>query len=116
MCASPKVPTLEPSESARESLRSAAKKLFSERGFDGVRVKEVAAAAGYNPALINYHFGGKEGLYRECLIPLIGTDLENMKRTLRSPSSKQDFLTRFTLFAEEYITNSVRGQEACLIL
>jgi AcrR family transcriptional regulator len=54
-------PVAEPSESAREALRIAARKLFAEKGFDGVRVKEVAQATGYNPALINYHFGGKEG-------------------------------------------------------
>ena len=46
----------------------AATELFAARGFDGVPVESIAERAGVNKAMINYHFGGKRGLYRSILI------------------------------------------------
>jgi AcrR family transcriptional regulator len=51
----------------RESLLRAAIAVFSARGFEGASVREITQAANANQAAINYHFGGKEGLYREVL-------------------------------------------------
>ncbi|UCC98088.1 MAG: TetR/AcrR family transcriptional regulator [Phycisphaerales bacterium] len=49
----------------RDRLLDAAEELFSERGFDGTSVRELAVAAGCNVASVNYYFGGKEKLYEE---------------------------------------------------
>ncbi len=49
----------------RERLLDAAENLFSERGFDGTSIRDLAAAAGCNIASVNYYFGGKEKLYAE---------------------------------------------------
>ena len=46
-----------------ERMLEAATKLFAQRGFSGVSVKELAEAAAVNIASISYHFGGKEKLY-----------------------------------------------------
>jgi AcrR family transcriptional regulator len=54
-------------EATREALIAAATDLFAEHGFDGVRVEQIAEASGVNKALINYHFGGKAGLYKAIL-------------------------------------------------
>jgi AcrR family transcriptional regulator len=51
----------------RASLLRAAIAVFSARGFEGGSVREITQAANANQAAINYHFGGKEGLYREVL-------------------------------------------------
>ncbi|MCP3800293.1 TetR/AcrR family transcriptional regulator [Allokutzneria sp. A3M-2-11 16] len=50
---------------SRRLLLSAAFDEFAAKGFAGARVHEIAARAGVNKQLINYYFGGKEGLYRE---------------------------------------------------
>jgi TetR/AcrR family transcriptional regulator len=47
----------------RQALMRAGSELFSERGFDGVALEDLAARAGFNKALVSYHFGGKRGLY-----------------------------------------------------
>jgi AcrR family transcriptional regulator len=47
----------------REKLMSAAERLFAERGVESVSIRDIAAAAGVNSALIAYHFGGKEELF-----------------------------------------------------
>src|SRR5947209_12814959 len=51
----------------RDSLLEAAIAVFSAKGFEGGSVREITQAANANQAAINYHFGGKEGLYREVL-------------------------------------------------
>lgn len=37
--------------------------LFSQRGFDGVSIRELATKAQANSSMITYHFGSKKGLY-----------------------------------------------------
>ena len=56
-----------PSEITRERILKAAERLFAERGYDATSVRTIVAKARVNQAAINYHFGGKEGLYREVL-------------------------------------------------
>jgi AcrR family transcriptional regulator len=56
-----------PVEGTRHSLIKAAIDVFSAKGFEGGSVREITQAAKANQAAINYHFGGKEGLYREVL-------------------------------------------------
>jgi len=56
-----------PSEITRERILKAAERLFAERGYDATSVRTIVAKARVNQAAINYHFAGKEGLYREVL-------------------------------------------------
>lgn len=50
-------------DETRQRLLDAAVEIFGERGFDGVRTRALADAAGVNQAAIPYYFQGKEGLY-----------------------------------------------------
>ena len=52
-------------EDASNRLLDAAEALFCEKGFDGVSMRELTAAAGCNLAAVNYYFGGKDKLYAE---------------------------------------------------
>ena len=45
----------------------AAQRLFADHGYKDTSVRAVVARARVNQAAINYHFGGKDGLYREVL-------------------------------------------------
>jgi AcrR family transcriptional regulator len=56
-----------PSEITRDRILKAAERLFAERGYDGTSVRAIVAKARVNQAAINYHFDGKDGLYREVL-------------------------------------------------
>jgi AcrR family transcriptional regulator len=56
-----------PSEITRDRIFKAAERLFAERGFDDTSVRAIVAKARVNQAAINYHFAGKDGLYREVL-------------------------------------------------
>jgi AcrR family transcriptional regulator len=52
---------------ARARLIDAAMELFSEKGYEGTSVRDLAATAGVNVAAVSYHFGSKDALYHECL-------------------------------------------------
>lgn len=52
---------------SRHKLIKAALPLFAEKGYAAVSIRELAATAQVNSALITYHFGGKENLYRAVL-------------------------------------------------
>jgi AcrR family transcriptional regulator len=56
-----------PSEVTRERIIKAAERLFAESGYDGTSIRAIVAKAKVNQAAINYHFEGKDGLYREVL-------------------------------------------------
>lgn len=55
-------------ERARTRLIGEAARIFAEKGYASASTREICAAAGLNVAAIHYHFGGKEGLYREVLL------------------------------------------------
>jgi AcrR family transcriptional regulator len=56
-----------PSEFTRERIMKAAERLFAESGYDNTSIRAIVAKAKVNQAAINYHFDGKDGLYREVL-------------------------------------------------
>jgi AcrR family transcriptional regulator len=47
----------------REQLLDVGRRVFAERGLDGVSIEEIAAQAGVSKPVVYEHFGGKEGLY-----------------------------------------------------
>ena len=47
---------------ARERIISVAETLFNRQGFDGASMRDIAAAAGMQPASMYYHFESKEEL------------------------------------------------------
>jgi AcrR family transcriptional regulator len=52
----------------RHAILDAAEALFSVHGFHGVTVREVAKEGGVDPALLNYYFGSKRGLFDEVFL------------------------------------------------
>lgn len=71
----------------REALLSAARNLFLRYGFRAVSSRQVAAAAGVNPAMIHYYFTGKEGLYRAMLESAIAPIVARLQAMLGEPRS-----------------------------
>ncbi len=51
----------------REALLDAAADLFSERGYQGVGIREIVDRAQANIAAIKYYFGSKSDLYVEAV-------------------------------------------------
>lgn len=73
----------------RDALLRAATRLFAEAGFDGATVEQIARAADVNKSMINYHFGGKDGLYAFILRDAF-TRLEAQVARLRAEHTAAD--------------------------
>jgi AcrR family transcriptional regulator len=54
--------------STEEKIKQAARRLFTEKGFDGVKTRDIAEAAGINLALLNYYFRSKQKLFDIVMI------------------------------------------------
>ena len=48
----------------RTKILLAAKTLFAKQGFEGTTVRQVCESACANVALVSYHFGGKDNLFK----------------------------------------------------
>ena len=52
---------------SRAAILAAARDEFARRGFDVVTVRQIAARAGVDPAMITHHFGSKQQLFLAAL-------------------------------------------------
>ncbi|MCM2352439.1 MAG: TetR family transcriptional regulator [Pseudobdellovibrio sp.] len=54
-------------QDAKKCILESAAKLFSKLGLDKTSTRDISKESHANISLISYHFGGKEGLYREVI-------------------------------------------------
>jgi len=54
-------------QSTKDRLLDAAERLFADKGFDEVSIRELVVAADVNLAAVNYHFQGKDNLFAEVV-------------------------------------------------
>jgi AcrR family transcriptional regulator len=74
------------SEKRRQELVLAAYREIAERGFEGLRTREVAASVGVNIATLHYYFPTKESLIRAVL----NHAMERFRTTLTVQASPTD--------------------------
>src|SRR5437868_600881 len=56
------------SDHTRTAILSAAERLYADRGFGDVTLRDIVAAADVNLAAVNYHFGSKDELIAELFV------------------------------------------------
>lgn len=68
--------------STEAKIKAAAKKLFTQNGFEATRTRDIAEEAGINLALLNYYFRSKQKLFeivmRENVVLFMGGILETI--------------------------------------
>ena len=57
-----------PTDHTRTAILSAAERLYADRGFGDVTLRDIVAAADVNLAAVNYHFGSKDELIAELFV------------------------------------------------
>jgi TetR/AcrR family transcriptional regulator, regulator of cefoperazone and chloramphenicol sensitivity len=93
----------------RRRLLDVAARLFADRGFGRVTVREICRAAHANVASVNYHFGDKLGLYREVL----QTAIEAMRATTDAARRAGDGLPpdqKLRCFVQVYLRRIVSDE------
>ena len=93
----------------KETIIESAIELFSVKGFEGTSVREIAAEAGVNVAMINYYFVSKEKLFESAVEYkasfLKGIFEELITNTMLSPIEKMDIVIDKTI--ERKFSNSL---------
>ena len=56
------------SDHTRTAILAAAERLYADRGFGDVTLRDIVAAANVNLAAVNYHFGSKDELIAELFV------------------------------------------------
>jgi AcrR family transcriptional regulator len=100
-----------PSENTKDLILEEARKQFSEKGFVGTSVRDVCDAVGANVSAIKYHFGGKEGLYRECFFYHGRESLQRAEKYLTKSNTVEEAKLRLKLFAEEFIKDGLENSQ-----
>lgn len=77
----------------RDGILAAARERFAGQGYDRVRMRDVAADAGVDVALVNYHFGSKDGLFAAALA--MPTPLASLMADVLEQGDIDDFAERF---------------------
>lgn len=98
-----------PSEKTKDLILEEAKKQFCEKGYVGASVRDICLAANANVSAIKYHFGGKEGLYRECFLNYGESRLASAKKILTKANSVEELKLRVQLFSEDFIKEGMEN-------
>jgi len=75
------------SEITKAKLVETAKDLFLEKGFDGLKMQELADRAGMNKGLLHYYFKSKESLFKAIFNEAISSLFEGAAEILTSDKS-----------------------------
>lgn len=75
------------SEQTKKNILRAAQKIFSTHSYNEAGLRDIAALAGVNQALINRYFGSKEKLFKAALTE--GTDLSYLTSSNKSEFGKR---------------------------
>ena len=91
----------------KDWILEVAEKLFAELGYDGASTRHIAQEAGVNMAMLNYYFGGKEGLYLSVFEKHIGAQMLKLQNLNNENISSFEKLDRcIDGYADKMLTNS----------
>jgi AcrR family transcriptional regulator len=102
-------------EETKAVILQAALTLFSERGFEGVALRDIAAKAGVEHSLVRYHFTDKARLWRAALSDLI--DKMNAERAASWRATRgQPLVERFKQYLRDYVRYCAHHPEHARIM
>lgn len=85
----------------------AAEQLFSEHGFSGTSVRDIAALAKVNIAMISYYFGSKEKLLEAIFEYRIGTTTIQLEHLLAN--KEIDPLDKINILVDHYVEKMINN-------
>jgi len=74
----------------RARLLNAAREQFAGQGYDGASLRMIAASAGITLALLHYHFGSKQDLYRAVWVEQYSSEAEQTRRSVYADVTPHD--------------------------
>jgi len=102
------LPKSRDADHTRQLLLSAARRRFAKDGYAATKVRDIAADAGVNMALINRYFTSKEGLFEACL--------QRVDKELGAPSNPDLTVDRIVQSVLTKVTASASDDEQLQLL
>ena len=105
----PRATKQERSEQTRAQILEIALEAFSDHGFEAVSLRDIAEQAGVNHAMIRYHFGNKDALWKESATYLF----QRLQAEVPPPdlSSKEANLDDLKAYVRNYVRYCARHPE-----
>ena len=86
----------------RQRILQSALQTFAAQGFDGTTTRQIADHAGVNLGLLQYHFGGKEKLWRAA-VDLAFSRLKSGLVAIKHDETVVDDLQRIRLLIRDHV-------------
>ena len=113
--------------SAEQKIKEAARKLFTEKGFDAVKTRDIAAEAGINLALLNYYFRSKQKLFdiimgenfdsfMQQLIPVLSDESLSLDEIMAKVATSYIEMLRINPDLPFFVLNEMRKESSKIIL
>ena len=104
----------EQGQNTRQRLLVAAVSVFAQKGYEAAGIREIARAAQVNSAMVQYHFGGKDGLYRAALDFLFDQGPSNLVDVPEPPSPEDpEARAKAAVLLQRYIRSLLEAVFAC---
>jgi AcrR family transcriptional regulator len=92
----------------RGLILDAARKVFEADGLDGASLRAIAAAAGYTPAALYFHFESKEAIYAEVLTDSLASLGQAVVRATARAKTPSDRLRAAAMAFFDYYADNPR--------
>ena len=90
---------------SRDLILDAAELLFATRGFAATTIKQIAAAANVNSALLYYYFENKETLYRETIRRILSAMTGQGLELLDHPTTPSEGVRTLVRFQSAFLSS-----------
>jgi AcrR family transcriptional regulator len=100
--------------STEEKIKTAARKIFTKKGYAATRTRDIAKEAGINLALLNYYFRSKENLFDMVILENFGQFIIGVKTLLNEKTTTLE--QKIEGIADLYITKLLSNPDLPLFI
>lgn len=101
--------TDQPSRSTPDVILDEALLLFSERGYSGVSMRDIAKAVGIKAPSIYKHFAGKDALFDALLVQMQAAYMDYMNRSALPDEAGEEAVAYYKTINEDALQQQARG-------
>lgn len=98
----------------RDKLLAAALSSFACHGFDGVSLRTIANAAGFNVSMVSHHFGSKVGLW-QAVVDTIALDHQDMLSEFKALNELDQPLANRTMRALDLMLDRLAARPEAIM-
>jgi AcrR family transcriptional regulator len=99
------VPATEAPADTRQRILDVAAELFTEQGYEGTSLREIADRMGFTKAALYYHFNNKEDLLRALIDPILSVQGELIE-LLKKANSREEWADVLSWIIDVFFDNA----------